>query len=103
MIDSDLIKNVGEIMNDLAEKLITRDNATEADADIAQQLLDLSTALILTSEKAEEAVSYLRIFATFSKVANLSERNEQVADYDEDLAQVLQEAAKAVIEWDDNE
>ena len=103
MIDNTVLPNISEALNTLAETLLTKDNPSETDVEVAEQLIDLSTILNDTNEKVEEVLSHLRVIAAFAQVANLNERNEQVAEYDPDLADVLQTTAIAIIDWDSNE
>lgn len=97
--DGDTLVALGEALPALAEQILTMREPTAADIDIAQQLLDLAPVLGEAGAELSRVSQMLSVFAAFASVANLTERNEQVAGFDPDLADLLVVTATEAVAW----
>jgi hypothetical protein len=90
---------LSEALPALAEQFLTIREPTAADVEIAQQLLDLAPVLGEAGAELTRVSAMLGVFAAFANVANLTERNEQVASFDPDLADLLVVSATEAVAW----
>lgn len=97
--DGDTLVALAEALPALAEQILTIREPTATDVDIAQQLLDLAPVLSEAGKELGRVSQMLGVFAAFAAVANLTERNEQVASFDADLADLLVVTAIEAVAW----